>query len=187
MSEPFDFDAFIRGTSLARRTVSAYRVDNRDEIARLIKAHDALPETFGDERESDGPSTRDEIAARIDTLREQMESSRVEWTIRTLGPEEFKAITENDDLDTFDQVALQSRAPEKCANPSLYNDLPNLTDDQWRQIAGAIGAAQWGELVKDANGLVLAKVAVPDFSPTASARKTQPTSSENSEQRESTA
>jgi hypothetical protein len=175
MSEPFDFDAFIRGTSLARRTVSAYRVDNRDEIARLIKAHDSLPETFGDERESDGPSTRDEIAARIATLREQMESSRVEWTIRTLTPQEFAAL----DDDVFKQIGLQSRPPEGCANPSLYNDLPNLTDDQWQQIAGAIGAAQWGELVKDANALVISKVAVPDFSQTASETKTQRTSSEN--------
>jgi hypothetical protein len=74
---------------------------------------------------------------------------------------------------------LQSRAPEGCANPSLYNDLPNLTDDQWRQIATAIGAAQWGEIVKDANALVISKVAVPDFSQTASATKAQRTSSEN--------
>ena len=28
MSEPFDFEAFINGTSLARRKVSAFRVDN---------------------------------------------------------------------------------------------------------------------------------------------------------------
>jgi hypothetical protein len=155
--------------------VSAYRIDNRDEIAQLIKAHDSLPETFGDERESDGPSTRDEIAARIDALREQMESSRVQWTIRTLTPQEFAALGE----DVFEQIGLQSRPPVDCANPSLYNDLPNLTDDQWRQIAGVIGAAQWGEIVKDANALVIAKVAVPDFSPTASATKTQRTSSES--------
>ena len=179
MSEPFDFEAFIRGTSLARRTVSAYRVDNRDEIAKLIEAHASLPETGGDERETDGPSTRDEIAERIAALREQMESSRVQWTIRTLGPEEFKQITEDDALDTFDQIAMQSRAPEKCANPSLYNDLPNLTADQWRQIALAIGARQWGDLVNDADALVVSKVAVPDFSPTGSATPKQPAPSES--------
>lgn len=175
MSEPFDFDAFIRGTSLARRTVSAYRVDNRDEIAQLIKAHDSLPENTGDERESDGPSTRDEIAQRIDVLREQMESSRVEWTIRTLTPQEFAAL----DDDVFKQIGLQSRAPEGCANPSLYNDLPNLTDDQWRQIAGALGAAQWSELVKDANSLIISKVAVPDFSPAISRTRSPLGLSEN--------
>lgn len=168
MSEPFDFDAFIRGTSLARRTVSAYRVDNRAEIAALIDAYESLPESTGDERESDGPSTRDEIAARIATLREQMESSRVEWTIRTLSPQEFAAL----DDDAFKQIGLQSRPPEGCANPSLYNDLPNLTDDQWRQIATAIGASQWGTLVSEANALVISRVAVPDFSPPSSTTRT---------------
>ena len=172
MSEPFDFDAFIRGTSLARRTVSAYRVDNRDEIARLIEAYESLPEIGGDERESDGPSTRDEIASRIATLREDMESSRVQWTLRTLSPEEFKEVTEDDDLDNFDQIALQSRAPEKCANPSLYNDLPNLTSDQWRQISRVIGSRQWGDLVDSATALIVSKVAVPDFSPQASTTRT---------------
>lgn len=175
MSEPFDFDAFIRGTSLARRTVSAYRVDNRAEVADLVRAYESLPETTGDERESDGPSTRDEIAARIDALREQMESSRVEWTIRTLSPQEFAAL----DDDVFKQIGTQSRAPEGCANPSLYNDLPNLTDDQWRQIATAIGAAQWGSLVRDANDLIISKVAVPDFSPANSTTRTPLGLSEN--------
>lgn len=172
MSEPFDFDAFIRGTSLARRTVSAYRVDNRDEIAQLIEAYESLPETTGDERESDGPSTRDEIAARISTLREDMESSRVEWTIRTLGPEEFKKVIEADTDEPFEQIAMQSRAPENCANPSLYNDLPNLTADQWRQIAAAIGSRQWGDLVDSATALIISKVAVPDFSPATSGNRT---------------
>lgn len=175
MSEPFDFDAFIRGTSLARSTVSAFRVDNRAEIAQLIKAHESLPETTGDERESDGPSTRDEIAQRIAALREQMESSRVEWTIRTLSPQEFADLDE----DVFKQIGLQSRAPEGCANPSLYNDLPNLTDDQWRQIATAIGAAQWSTLVTAANALIISKVAVPDFSPATSVSRTPLGLSEN--------
>jgi hypothetical protein len=175
MSEPFDFDAFIRGTSLARRTVSAFRVDNRDEIAQLIRAHDSLPENGGDERESDGPSTRDEIAARIAALREQMESSRVQWTIRTLTPQEFAAL----DDDVFKQIGLQSRAPEGCANPSLYNDLPNLTADQWRQIAKAIGSRQWGDLVDSANALIMSKVAVPDFSPAISRTRTPLGLSEN--------
>lgn len=173
MSEHFDFDAFIRGTSLARRTVSAFRVDNRDEIARLIEAYESLPETpTGDERETDGPSTRDEIGARITTLREDMESSRVQWTLRTLGPEEFRQIIDVGDPEPFEQVAMQSRAPEKCANPSLYNDLPNLTADQWRQIAQAIGSRQWGDLVDEATALIVSKVAVPDFSPSASTTRT---------------
>lgn len=173
MSEPFDFDAFIRGTSLARRTVSAYRVDNRDEIDRLKTAYESLPETpAGDERETDGPSTRDEIAARITALRDDMESSRVQWTLRTLGPDEYRQIIDADDVEPFEQIALQSRAPEKCANPSLYADLPNLTADQWRQIAQAIGARQWGDLVDAATALIVSKVAVPDFSPSSSTTRT---------------
>jgi len=173
MSEPFDFDAFIRGTSLARRTVSAYRVDNRDAIDRLKAAHDALPTDDGDEREaSTVGAERADLAERITALRAEMEASRVEWVIRTLGPEEFGKVRDDESLTVFDQISMQSRAPEGCANPSLYNDLPNLTADQWKQIAAAIGAAQWGELVTDANNLVLSKVAVPDFSPATSTTRT---------------
>lgn len=179
MSEPFDFDAFIRGTSLARRTVSAFRVDHRDAIGRLIAEHDALPAEDGDEREASVASPRADLADRIVALRAEMEASRVEWVIRTLGPEEFGKVRDDESLTVFDQIAMQSRAPDGCANPSLYNDLPNLTADQWKQIAAAIGAAQWGQLVTDANNLVVSGVAVPDFSPTGSANRKRPTPSEN--------
>lgn len=178
MSEPFDFDAFIRGTSLPRRTVSAYRVDNRDAIERLKAAFDDAPEG-GDDREFSGSSERDTIAEQIATLRNEMEASRVEWVIRTLGPEEFGKVRDDESLTVFDQISMQSRAPEGCANPNLYNDLPNLTADQWKQIAAAIGAAQWGELVTDANNLVLSKVAVPDFSPATLTTRTPLGLSEN--------
>ena len=179
MSEPFDFEAFVNGTSLARRVVSAYRVDNRDEIARLSRELDALPAEDGDEREASSSSPRHALESRVASLREQMEQSRTTWTLRTLGPEEFKKISEDESLTVYDQIAMQSRAPEDCKNPSLYNDLPNLTGDQWRQIAGVIGAAQWGQLVADANALILSKVAVPDFSQNGSATQKRPASSEN--------
>jgi hypothetical protein len=178
MSEPFDFDAFIAGTSLARRTVSAYRVDHRDAIDRLKAEYDAAPDDSGDEREGT-VAKRDEIAQRIAALRAEMDDSRVEWVLRTLGPEEFRVIREDDTLTVFDQVAMQSNAPDGCKNPSLYNDLPHLTAEQWQQIAGVIGAAQWGELVTDANNLILSKVAVPDFSPATSRTRTPLGLSEN--------
>ena len=180
MPEPFDFEAFINGTSLARRTVSVYRVDHRDAIERLTVAHDALPADTGDEREtSTTGAERHRIAERIAALREEMEASRVEWVLRTLGPEEFKALTSDDGLDVFDQIAMQSRPPEGCANPSLYRDLPNLTADQWRRVAAVIGAPQWAGLVEDANALVLSKVAVPDFSRSVSTTLTPRGSSES--------
>ena len=181
MSDAFDFEAFINGTSLARRTVSAFRVDHRDEISRLIREHDAMPADEGDEREAATESPRRALAERITALRGEMEASRVTWTLRTLTPEEFREVTEADDatLGVFEQVALQSRAPKDCKNPSLYNDLPNLTADQWRAIAGVIGSAQWGQLVADANALILSKVAVPDFSPNGSANRSQPAPSGN--------
>jgi len=53
MSEPFDFDAFIAGTQLPRRTIEAYRVDNSDEIRRLQAEHDAMPPE-SDDREVSG-------------------------------------------------------------------------------------------------------------------------------------
>lgn len=189
MSEPFDFEAFINGTSLARRTVGAYRVDHRDEIDRLTREHDALPRDDGDQRETSGLSRRQEVAERIAALRAEMEASRVEWVLRTLTPDEFRDLPDDDADATkakiaaggvppvFEQIALQSRAPDGCPNPSLYSDLPNLTAEQWRKIAGVIGAGQWSEIVGQANALILSKVAVPDFSPSVSATRKPPASS----------
>lgn len=177
MSEPFDFEAFVNGTSLARRTVSAFRVDHRDAIASLIREHDALPADDADEREAVTSSRRSEIAAQVTALREEMERSRVTWTIRTLTPDEFKRVSEDDEISVFDQVAMQSRAPEGAKNPGLYSDLPNLTAEQWRAIADVIGSAQWAALVGDANALIVSRVAVPDFSQNGSATPRPRTSS----------
>jgi hypothetical protein len=146
----FDFEAFIRGTQLPRRTVFAYRLDHRDEIARLTAEHDALP-ADGDDRESTGTSPRAGIASQIKALRDEMEASKVEFVIRTLTPQEFKRVQEDDTLDVYDQLEMQSVEP-------------HLTKDQWQQVGEAIGAGQWGAMVSAANDLVLKRVAVPDFS-----------------------
>lgn len=187
MSEPFDFEAFINGTSLARRVVGAYRVDHRDEIDRLTRLHDTLPADDGDERETSGPGRRHEVAEKIRALRAEMEASRVEWVLRTLTPEEFRDLPDEDEGEdeatsepkVFEQIALQSRPPEGCPNPSLYRDLPNLTAEQWRRIAGVIGVRQWGDLVGEATALILSKVAVPDFSRTVSETLSPPARSES--------
>lgn len=151
MSEPFDFDAFIAGTQLARGPVGFYRVDHRPEIARLSKQHDAMPPDGGDDREQSVPSLRKGIADRIKALRDEMEASRVEFIIRTLSPDEFKKIQDDEKLDVYDQLAMQAVEPE-------------LDRDQWKRLADRIGMSQWAQVVKDANDLILSKVAVPDFS-----------------------
>jgi hypothetical protein len=150
MSEPFDFEAFIRGTQLPRRTVHVYRVDHRDEIERLEREHDAaLPD--GDEREASRGSNRRQIAEQIKALRDEMEDSRQAFVLRTLTPDELRQCAEDEAKDVYDQISIQSVEP-------------HLSADQWRQVANAIGAAQWGALVVDANDLVRSRVAVPDFS-----------------------
>jgi len=151
MSEPFDFDAFIAGTQLARGPVGFYKVDHRPEIARLTKQHDALPADGGDDREVAAASPRKDLAAKIAALRAEMEASRVEFIIRTLSPDEFKKVSDDETLEAYDQLALQSVEPA-------------LDRDQWKRLADRIGIAQWSEIVKDANDLILSKVAVPDFS-----------------------
>jgi len=151
MSEPFDFESFINGTQLARGTVGFYKVDHRPEILRLTREHDALPVEGGDEREGSGPSKRGAVAAKIASLREEMEGSWVEFTIRTLTPDEFRRMSDDDNLDVYDQLEMQSIEPA-------------LSKDQWRRLADRIGTAQWSKIVSDANNLVLSKVAVPDFS-----------------------
>lgn len=174
----------------------AYAVDHRGEIERLTSEHDALP-VDEDARESSGSSRRAELAERIATLRAEMERSKITWVLRTLTPQEYAdQPVQPDELDDDDdetrarkarlafdisveQIALQSRAPEDCANPALYDDLPNLTADQWRKVAGVIGFAQWAVLLEQANTLIMAKVAVPDFSQSVSATLKPPTSSES--------
>ena len=163
MSEPFDFDSFIAGTQLARGTVGFYRTDHRVEIARLTREHDALPVEGGDEREGSGPSKRGQVAARIAALRAEMEASWVEFTIRTLTPDEFRRMSDDDNLDVYDQLAMQAVEPV-------------LDRDQWKRLADRIGTAQWGEIVKDANNLVLSRVAVPDFSRSVSETLSPPVS-----------
>lgn len=155
MSEPFDFDAFIAGTQLARGTVSFFKVDHRPEIARLTKRHNALPADGGDDREQSATSPRKDLAAKIAALRAEMEASRVEFIIRTLSPDEFKKVSDDESLEAYDQLAMQSVEPA-------------LDRDQWKRLADRIGIAQWSEIVKDANALILSKVAVPDFSPSVS-------------------
>jgi hypothetical protein len=164
---PFDFNAFIAGTQLAKAPVYAYARDHTAEIAALKAQYEALPDD-GDARESTQGSDRDRLAQAILTLQEDMTQSRQEWVLRTLGPDEFKALSQDDDLDVYDQMAMQSNPPDPCPNPKAYADLPGLTADQWRQIAAAVGAVQWGVIVGAANDLILSKVAVPDFSPNTS-------------------
>jgi len=166
MSEPFDFEAFISGTQLARGTVSFFKVDNRPEIARLTKQHDAMPADDGDEREQSAPSPRKDLAAKIVALREEMEASRVEFTIRTLTPDELRTVMDAATEEPYDQLALQSVEPA-------------LTADQWRKLADRIGAAQFKVICDDANALILSKVAVPDFSRSVLETLSPPVSSEN--------
>lgn len=165
MSELFDFDAFLAGTQLARRTVGFYKVDHRDEIARLTREHDAMPADGGDQRISSKGTPRKALADRIAALRDEMEGSRVDMVIRTLTADEFKAI-QGDDKDVFDQFATQSVEPK-------------LTREQCKQFADRIGHAQWKAIMDEANALVLAKVAVPDFSQSVSQTLSPPPSSEN--------
>lgn len=165
MSEPFDFEAFINGAQLARRMVGFYKIDHRSEIDRLTREHDALAEGAGDERESAKASPRKTLAERIAALRAEMEASRVDMEIRTLTPDESKAM-QADDKDVYDQLALQSVEPA-------------LTRAQWKQLADKIGAAQFATLTSEANALILSKVAVPDFSHSVSQTLSPPASSQN--------
>lgn len=162
----FDFEAFIRGTQLPRRTVSIYRVDHRDEIQRLTAEHDALRDDRGDERESTTTSPRLELAQRIAALRDEMDASRADFVIRTLTPEEFRILQESDDLSVYDQMEMQSIEPK-------------LTGEQWKRLGDAVGSGQWAAVVAAANELVLKRVAVPDFSRSVSATLTPRESSES--------
>lgn len=146
----FDFEAFIAGAQLPRRTVSFYAIDNTDEINQLTAEHDSLPPEADDRVSSKSPRRR--IAEKIKALREEMEASEQRLVIRALDPNEFRDQGADDSIDIFDQLAKQSVEPV-------------LTADQWRAIAQRMSAGAWGsQVVAKANALVLGSVAVPDFS-----------------------
>lgn len=165
MSDTFDFEAFIAGTELAQMKTGFYRVDNRVRIVELTKQHDALPAATPDDRESTKGSPRQALAEQIAALRDEMESSRVELTLRALTMDEFKSVGDADD-DVYKQLAMQSVEPV-------------LSAAQWKTLADRIGFAQFAQISKDANDLVLSKVAVPDFSRSVSQTLSPPTSSES--------
>lgn len=147
---PFDFEAFISGTQLARRTVSLYRVDHRDEVRRLTGQYEQAKEAVQDERVG-VKSPRRDMQERIEALVAEMEASKTDFLLRTLTPDEFQRLRKDDNLDVFDQLEIQSIEP-------------HLTADQWRQVSEAVGVAQWSPFVAEANDLILSKVVVPDFS-----------------------
>lgn len=149
MSEAFNFEDFISGAQLPRRTVSVYMADLSDEIRRLQVEHDQALDDADERVSSKGASA--EIAERIKALVEQMEASKRTFVLRTLTPAEFAKLQDDDDLGVTDQLALQSVEPA-------------LTAEQWERVGEVIGAGQWATLVRDANDLVLSRVAVPDFS-----------------------
>lgn len=167
----FDFEAFITGTDLQRDSATVYRVDRSQEIARLQAEHDAIPagtSTAGDERESDAgtiSSDRVQIAEQIAALRDEMAASRVEFEFRDLTPDELKqcldAAQAGDD-DMYLQVSLQSSSHGGWKSPN------ELTAEQWRKVANAVGTSQWNVIMACANGLINKRVAVPDFSPSVS-------------------
>jgi hypothetical protein len=165
MSDTFDFEAFIAGTELAQVKTGFYRKDHRVRIAELTKEHDVLPAAAGDERESAQESPRKALAEQIAALRDEMDASRVELTIRALTPDEFRGLPETAD-GIYEQLEMQAVSPK-------------LNRDQWRTLANRIGFAQFAQISKDASDLVLSKVAVPDFSRSVSATLSPPVSSEN--------
>ena len=173
MSEPFDFEAFIAGTQLARGPVSFFKVDHRIEIGRLQAEHDALPAEGGDDRVSSKGSPRKALAERIKALHDEMEASRVEFIIRTLTPEEFRKIESDNDR------------PDDEQKYSVYDQLewqsvePHLTAKQWEALGERIGTRQFSDIMRDANALILSRVAVPDFSRTVSETLSPKASSES--------
>ena len=161
----FDFDAFIEGTELAQMKTGFYRKDHRVRIAELTAEHDAIPATSGDERETEQESPRKALAEQIAALRDEMDASHVEVTLRSLTPDEFRALPETTD-SIYKQLEIMSVEPR-------------LTEEQWRTLADRIGFAQFAKISTDASNLVLSKVAVPDFSRSVSATLSGPTSSES--------
>lgn len=153
MSEPFDFEAFIAGAHLAEDTFPLYLVNHGPQIARLTARIDAA-KSPGDEREASTGSATADLERQVADLIAEMEASKREVTLRSLTPDEFKALS-GDDTDIYDQLSMQSVAPV-------------LDCDQWQRLGAAIGAAPFMEFQSKANALALSRAVVPDFSPTAS-------------------
>lgn len=160
----FEFEAFIAGAQLPRRTVTFFAVDHTDQIGLLTEEHDRLP--ADDDGRVSSKSERAKIAKQIAALRDEMAASEQAIVIRCLTPDELTGLQDDKERDVCHQLAQQSVDPV-------------LTADQWRAIGEVIGAGQWGALVGQANALVVGRVAVPDFSRSVSQTLSPPESSEN--------
>lgn len=160
----FDFEAFIAGAQLPRRTVTFYAADKTDEIERLTAEHDSLPAEADDRVGS--KSSRRKLAEQIKALREEMEDSEQSIIIRALDADEMQHHSNNDALDIYDQLAAQTVEPA-------------LTADQWREIAKRISYGVMSGIVAKANALALRSVAVPDFSQSVLESLSPPESSQN--------
>lgn len=167
MSEPFDFDAFIKGAELPAIPIPLVQKDRSAQITKLRASLKRLPEEDGDEREH-GAGDRADLAQQIAALEAEQEASAVQVELRALNPQEFKTSVLAPDTDVFDQIAAQSKGTRNEGDRA-----------RWEAVAASVTAAQWGEFVEKANDLALTKVAVPDFSQNSSTTRTPLGLSEN--------
>jgi hypothetical protein len=167
MSEPFDFDAFIRGAEMPHATVPLIRKDRSAQITELRAALDRLPEE-GDERETT-VDERAPLLERIAALEAEQAESAMIVELRALNPQEFKDVVLDEAKDVYDQIAAQSRGTRNEGDR-----------ERWESVAAKVTAHQWGAFVERANALVLTKVTMPDFSQNGSTTPTRRPSSASS-------
>lgn len=168
MSEPFDFDAFIRGAEMPHATVPLIRKDRSAQITELRAALERLPEEGADEREST-VDERAPLLERIAALEAEQAESAMIVELRALNPQEFKDAVVAEGTDVYDQIAAQSQGTRNEGDR-----------ERWVAVAATISAFQWGEFLERANALLLSKVALPDFSQNGSTTPTRRTSSASS-------
>lgn len=181
MSEPFNFEDFISGVTvtLPREDVPLYGVVNQlriDEVQTRIDEIDELlreprdGEAVGDERESSKPTgdliaERDGLLAERDALTAEQEASAKWVEIRCLSAQEWIDVAQDDAKDVLDQISAQTQGTR---NPMSRDDVERLR--------AVLLPAAWALLVNNANRVASSRLVMPDFSPSASASRSKPTS-----------
>lgn len=167
-AKPFDFEKFIKSAQDKPRIrrVKILAADNSDEVSRL---QEELAGALADEQINGGDRRLGEktksatLYARIKKLQAETADSGQEFTFRSLNFSEYSELI-SDGLRAGEEN-YETRAP-MLKQLRMQCLSPDLTDEQWAQLADTLPAGEFGKLTKCAESLAEDGVETPKVSPT---------------------
>lgn len=163
-----DIDSLIASAALPERTIShCVRGDLVAEVERLDRELASL--ASADQRLTGNQEAR-KVAEQIEAVREHMQTSSIEFTLRALGRRAFQKFqTEHAPRDGNLTDRAMGFNEETFMDDLVRQSIvaPKITDEQWDSLCDSMTAAQWSEFANVATSLNMEQVSVP-FSRSAS-------------------